>query len=89
MTINTGAPVSVNMTVTTQNRKVEAEEKITTPAGTFDCLKITYDMVSKIGFVKVQGSSVEWYSPGTGTIRSESYNKRGKLTGYSVLEEIK
>ena len=88
VSINTGSPVTVNMTVTTENRKVEANEKITTPAGTFDCLKITYDMVSKIGFVKVQSSAIEWYSPGTGTIRTESYNKRGKLTGYTVLEEI-
>jgi hypothetical protein len=70
------------------NRVVEAKEKIETPAGTFDCLKIKYDVLSQIGFVKINMSAVEWFDPEAGTVRSESYNKKGKLTGYSVLQEI-
>jgi hypothetical protein len=86
--INTGTPVKVTMTVEITNRKVESREKVETPAGTFDCLKITYDMLSKIGFVKIQGSTAEYYNSKVGVVRSESFNKKGKLTGYTVLEEI-
>lgn len=88
VTVDTGTPVRVTLTVDVTNRKVESKETIETPAGKFDCLKISYDMLSKIGFVKIQGSTVEYYNRKVGVVRSEAYNKKGKLSGYTVLEEI-
>ena len=88
VTVITGTPVNVSITVGMSNRKVESEEKIETPAGKFDCLKIAYDLETKIGFLKVKSSTVEYYNKKHGVIKSESYNKRGKLTGYSIVEEI-
>ena len=79
----------VTVSVNISNRKIEAREKVETPAGNFDCIKYTYDALSKIGFIKVNMSAIEWYSPGLGTVRSESYNKNGKLTGTTVLESIR
>lgn len=76
-----------NMTVNITNRKVEAIEDITTDAGTFTCVKISYDVETKM-LIKVRGSVVEWYALDVGTVRSESYNKKGDLTGYSVLTEF-
>ena len=38
--------------------------------------------------VKIEGSSTEWYSEGIGMVRSESFNAKGKLTGYSVLTKL-
>lgn len=35
-------PVTISSNIT--NRKVEALEKVTTPAGTFDCVKVSYDL---------------------------------------------
>lgn len=73
------------------NRKVVALEKMTTEAGTFDTYKMTYDMetiMSTIFPIRTMASIVEWYSPNNGTIRSESYNKNGKLSGYSQLTEL-
>ncbi|MBX2846556.1 MAG: DUF3108 domain-containing protein [Saprospiraceae bacterium] len=67
------------------NRKVEAIESITTPAGTFDCVKLSYDFTSKTGFINVKGSATEWVSENIGVVKSESYNKNGKLIGYSEL----
>lgn len=67
------------------NRKVEGTEQIETPAGTFNCLKVTSDFQTKLGFIKAKGSGIEWYADGIGMVRSESYNKKGKLVGYSVL----
>lgn len=84
---NQGIPM-MKISLDISNRKVEKKEMIKTPAGTFECFKITQDTQSKIGFIKVKGSSAEWFAEGIGVVRSESYDKRGKLVSYSVLNEI-
>lgn len=78
----------MNMTVNVTNRKVEANEKITTPAGTFDCYKITYDVETKVMF-KVVGKGIDWIAKEVGVVRSETYDSKGKLNSYSVLSSIK
>ena len=78
----------MNITIHIINRKVEAHENITTPAGTFKCYKISEDVKSKMGFVKVQLHNVVWIVKDIGTIRNESYNKKGKLTGVNELIKI-
>lgn len=75
--------------VTVSNRKIEKLETIKTDAGDFECFKITQDTESKMGFIKVKGSSAEWISDGVGVVRSESYDKRGDLVSYSVLTAVK
>lgn len=77
----------LNTTVTIYNRKVTDKESITTEAGTFDCFKITYDIESK-SMMTFNMSSVEWINPEVGVVKSESYNKRGKLTGYTLLTAV-
>jgi len=88
-------PAMANMTMTIKilNRKVESKESITTPAGTFSCFKITYDMESS---TKVMGmntnmtlSSVDYLAEGVGVVRTESYDKKGELSGYSILASYK
>ncbi|MEX0987578.1 MAG: hypothetical protein WD052_08890 [Bacteroidales bacterium] len=88
VTVNTGTPIKVTVQATLSNRRVDSREKIETPAGTFDCLKLSYDMLTKIGFLKIQSSASEYYNSEHGVIKSETFNKKGKLTGYSVVEEI-
>lgn len=78
--------VTVTMDIT--NRKVLGNETITTSAGTFECVKLSYDFESKIGFIKVKGSGLEWYSKDRAIVKSESYNKKGKLTGSQELTKI-
>jgi hypothetical protein len=78
----------LNIVVQVYERKVVSEEIIETPAGPFSCLKIKYNMLSQFGFVKLNMSVVEWFNKDFGTVRSESYNKKGKLTGYTELQEI-
>jgi hypothetical protein len=70
------------------NRKVLAIEEITGAAGTFECFKISQDIESKVGFVKVFMSSVFWYAEKIGLIRSEAYNKKGKLQSVTELVNI-
>ena len=88
VTVNTGTPIKVTMSVTLSNRKVEGRETVVTPAGSFDCLKITYDALSQVGFVKIRSAAAEYYNKKHGVIKTESFNKKGKSTGYSVIEEI-
>lgn len=83
-----GAMAMLNMTVNIINRKVEAFESISVPAGTFDCYKITFDTDVK-SIVNVTTTTAEWVSKNVGMVRSESYDKKGKLTGYTVLSKFK
>ncbi|HAH58211.1 MAG TPA: hypothetical protein DCL86_08700, partial [Bacteroidales bacterium] len=82
-----GGMAMLNMTVNIINRKVEAFESITVPAGTFDCYKITYDTDVK-SIVKVTTTTAEWIAKNVGMVRSETYDKKGKLTGYTVLSKF-
>lgn len=88
VSVNTGTPVKVTVAVTLSNRVVAGKETVVTPAGTFECLKITYDILSQIGFVKIRSSAAEYYSKRDGVIKSETFNKKGKITGYTIVEEI-
>ncbi len=82
--INNGIQM-MQMNVKIYNREVLAREKITTDAGTFETYKMSYDMESGTRMITVNTSSVEWIAEDVGIVKSESYNKRGKLTGYSLL----
>jgi len=86
-----GNPAMANMTMSVKifNRKVEAKEDITTPAGNFNCYKISYDMESSTKVMgmnnKVNLKGVDYVSEGTGVVKTESYNKKGDLSSYSLL----
>lgn len=82
------SPVSMEMKTTITNRVVEGFEDITTPAGTFKCAKITYDSESEAMFMKTKLRVLEWYSVNIGLVRSETYDKKGKLLGFNVLTSI-
>lgn len=74
-------------------RKVESQEDITTPAGTFNCYKISYntDMEMKVmGFGnKSSYGNAEWIAENVGTVRSENYDKKGNLNSYTLLTAYK
>lgn len=77
----------MNMKFDIKNRKVEKKESITTPAGTFESYKITYDMDMKV-LVKRSMKVVQWLAPGVGLVKSESYNQKGELEGYTELTKF-
>ena len=78
---------ALNTTTTIMNRTVEAVENITTKAGTFECFKISYDIETK-AVMTFRAKGTEWIAKDIGVVRSESYNKNGKLTGYSELARL-
>lgn len=83
MAIDMGG-MKMNMSIDFINRKINKKESITTPAGTYNCFAISYDSEMKIG-VKMTFKIKEWIAEGVGVVRNESYNKSGKLMGYSQL----
>jgi hypothetical protein len=83
-----GMPGGFKMTVDVYNRKVEGNESITTPAGTFDCVKITYDMKTFM-MIEMITKGVEWYAKDVGLVKSETYDSKGKIMGSSLLSVFK
>lgn len=79
----------MNMQVVISNRQVLAKENVTTDAGTFDCFKISYDMETITKIIKVKASAIEWIADGVGVVKTESYNKKGKLASYTLLTNLK
>ena len=75
------------------NRKVEAKEQISTPAGSWEAYIIKYDgnmrtEMAGIG-IPFNFSVKEWFVPGVGIVKSETYTKGGKLAGSSMITAIK
>jgi hypothetical protein len=75
------------------NRKVETEESVTTPAGTFNCIKLTYDTETNMKAMgmgrKMLFKSVDWLAEGVGVIKTETFDDKGKLQSYSLLTSYK
>lgn len=74
--------------ITATNRKVVGMEKVSVLPGVFDCYKITFDMEIS-GPSKKTYHVVEYISEGVGKIKSETFDKKGKLTSSSLLIELK
>ncbi len=87
-----GSTLVTTMKITITNRKVVSNENVTTTAGTFNCFKITQDInieTTSMGVsVPVSIKSTEYYAAGAGSVKTESYDKDGKLMGYSLLTKI-
>jgi hypothetical protein len=87
ITVSSSGVKMMTMTTNITNRKVEAKEKITTEAGTFDCFKISYDITVKM-MMTMKLNAIEWYAKDVGMVKSESYSN-GSLSGSTILTAIK
>lgn len=83
MTVNM-TPIKLKMNVNITNRKVSGKETITTPAGTFDCVILSYDFVTKMG-IKISGTAKQWLAKGVGMVKQVDRNKKGKVISWSEL----
>ena len=77
-----GLKSSIEISIT--ERKVEGKESITTPAGTWECYKISaknriVSKVAGIGF-PIKMDVVEWFSPGFGIVKTESKTGKTEIT---------
>jgi hypothetical protein len=81
-------PVKTGITSSLTNRKVEGFETITTSAGSFECVKISYEYNSKVMFIKTSGKVIEWYALNVGMVKTETYDSKGKLIGTNLLTSL-
>ena len=88
MSFMSGGVAIMNMSVKMYNRKVEAIESVTTPAGTFECFKLSYDMDVK-SIMKMTVKATQWVTKNIGAVKTESFDKNGKLIAYSLLTAFK
>ncbi len=78
------SPMKMTFKIDVTDRKVVAEENLHTPAGDFNCFKLSQKTSMKT-MGTIETKSIEWYAKEVGMVKSESYNKKGKMMGYSIL----
>jgi len=86
VSMNGMSMMSMNLEI--KDRKVISKESITTGAGTFECFKIEQQNEMKMGFVNRSYKSVTYISEKTGIVKTETYDKKGKLEYYQELSKI-
>lgn len=80
--------MKMKVNVETYDRKVEKEESVTTPAGTFNCYLITEKSKSKVMMSNMETSNKVWISEGVGMVKQETYGKNGKLMSRMELTKF-
>jgi len=68
--------------------KCLAIEDVTVPAGTFKCHKVTQTVTTTVMRKTVKSTTVSWFAPGVGTIKTETFNDKNKLDGSMELVEM-
>jgi hypothetical protein len=85
--------ISMNMVLDITNRKVIASEGITTTAGSWNCFVITSNVDMKMQVmgvgVPISIRTKEWFAPGFGPVKSESYDQNGQLMGGTMITMYK
>ncbi len=84
-----GTSMTMTTTVNVTDRQIEKFEEVTTEAGTYNCAKLTSNMSMKMAFMNTTSSSIQWISSEVGIVKTEEYNKKGKLESSSELVEFK
>lgn len=82
-----GGMTIMNMNANITNRKVEAYETVETPAGKFDCAKITYTMNMKFMGNRTL-KCIEYLAKGVGMVKTEQFDEKGNRQTYMVVTKI-
>jgi hypothetical protein len=78
----------MNRTFKITDRKVETTEQVTTPAGTFECYKVTYKTSSQGGIGSGTVKSVSWFAKNVGMVKTETFSESDKLISRQILSKI-
>ncbi|CDF80518.1 conserved hypothetical protein (DUF3108) [Formosa agariphila KMM 3901] len=73
--------------VKTTDRKVVGEERISVPAGNFDCIVISQKVETKMMMTK-RGESKIWLAQGVGVVKQEDYDEQGKVIASEKLTKF-
>lgn len=92
MKVFTSGMAISDITLSMANRTVDGMESITVPAGTFECYKISYDLLTEtrsMGIpMRIKAKVIEYHAPNQGVVRTENYDDRDRLQGYTVLSKV-
>lgn len=84
MDIDNTSGIKQSVTLDITNRKVEAKEDITTPAGKWNCYKISFKSNMKVKTmgigVPIRIDGTEWFAPGFGIVKTESKYGKTEIT---------
>jgi hypothetical protein len=75
----------VTLAFESKNRKVEAREEISTPAGTYDCFRIREEITYNAMFLNRSYAIVGWYAKGIGLVKQETYDAKGVMSSWMEL----
>ncbi len=87
---STGGMTLLTVKMKLTNRKVAGFETVETPAGKFECVKITYDSEMKMGIMGTKKQQMtEYLAKGLGVIKSETREKGKRVYWHQItkLEE--
>jgi len=87
MTMDLGV-MKMNTVVKTEG-KCLAIEDVRVPAGTFKCHKINQKITTTAMNRDTVSTTIGWYAPNIGTVKTETYDDKNKLISTSVLAELK
>ncbi len=82
------SPFPLSMQVIMKDRKIEGKQTVTTPAGTFECYKLTYDMVIDFMMGSLVMKNVQYLTEKLGAVKTETYDSDNKLLNYTVLQKV-
>lgn len=71
------------------NAECVGMEEVTTPAGTFSCLKVVQNQSTTTMGISVKAKSTAWYARGVGMVKCDSYDGKGKLLSSNELISVK
>jgi len=85
MTVKVNGVQMMSTSIKSTNRKIEGFEDVTTPAGTYHCVKYSSDTEVKSMMFKSKGHSVMYMAKNVGTVKMESFDEKGKLQSKMLL----
>lgn len=77
----------LNVSGKIRNRQVEGTETVETPAGKFECLKISYDMDMKFMGNRTY-KTVEYLAKNVGVVKQVQFNDKGKQESSLILTKL-
>jgi archaellum component FlaF (FlaF/FlaG flagellin family) len=78
------SPMKFTFKINITDRKVIGKETLNTPAGTYNCFKVSQKLMMKtMGTIEM--NSIEWFSENIGLVKSETYDKKNTLKSYTLL----
>jgi len=69
--------------------KVVAKEDVKTEAGSFNCYKVESESTTKVLITTTKVSTTSWYAENVGAVRTETYDKKGKVQTVQELVSLK